>query len=99
MLIAGGIGSTPISAMARHAREQGIEYQIHYSGRSRASMAFIDDLSALHGERLRLYVSEEGARNDFSALRIEEDTQVYACGPARMMEALSAQAPGGPKAR
>ncbi|WP_250536170.1 cytochrome P450/oxidoreductase [Caballeronia sp. AZ10_KS36] len=90
VLIAGGIGITPISAMARHAREQGIEYEIHYSGRSRASMAFLDDLRALHGERLRLYVSEEGARNDFSALRIENDTQVYACGPARMMDALSA---------
>jgi cytochrome P450/ferredoxin-NADP reductase len=89
VLIAGGIGITPISAMARRARALGIDYDVHYSGRSRASMALLDDLRALHGERLRVYVSEEGTRNDFAALTIDADTLVYACGPSRMLDALT----------
>ncbi|SAK97802.1 ferredoxin [Caballeronia hypogeia] len=89
VLIAGGIGITPVSAMARRARTLGIDYEVHYSGRSRASMALLDEMRALHGERLTIYVSEEGVRNDFGSLRVGEGTQVYACGPARMLDALA----------
>ncbi|MFM0138030.1 cytochrome P450/oxidoreductase [Caballeronia grimmiae] len=96
VLIAGGIGITPISAMARRARELGIDYEVHYSGRSRASMALLDDMRALHGDRLRVFASEEGARNDIAALRVEEGTQVYACGPARMLDALIAASAAWP---
>ncbi|WP_277189160.1 cytochrome P450/oxidoreductase [Caballeronia sp. BR00000012568055] len=90
VLIAGGIGITPISAMARRARALGIDYEVHYSGRTRGSMALLDDLRALHGERLRTYVSDESTRNDFAALSIDADTLVYACGPSRMLDALTA---------
>lgn len=89
VLIAGGIGITPISAMARRARTLGIDYEVHYSGRSRASMTLVDEMRALHGERLVLHVSEEGARNDFTTLAVDARTQVYACGPARMLDALA----------
>ncbi|RQH00152.1 cytochrome P450/oxidoreductase [Paraburkholderia dinghuensis] len=88
IFIAGGIGITPVSAMVRRARELGIDYELHYSGRSRAAMAFIDELAQLHGERLSLHVSDEGTRNDFGTLRVDDATHVYACGPARMLDAL-----------
>ncbi|MEN2475280.1 cytochrome P450/oxidoreductase [Burkholderia sp. GS2Y] len=88
ILIAGGIGITPISAIARRAKTLKLDYELHFSGRARASMALLDELAALHGERMRVYVSDEGARNDFSTLQIGEAVQVYACGPARMLEAL-----------
>ncbi|EIF75258.1 cytochrome P450, partial [Burkholderia pseudomallei 354a] len=90
ILIAGGIGVTPIGAIAREARARGIDYALHYCGRSRRTMAFVDELAALHGERLRLHVSDEGTRHDFSALDVAAGTQVYACGPARMLDALAA---------
>lgn len=92
VFVAGGIGITPISAMARRARELGIDYELHYSGRARASMAFVEELSSLHGDRLHLYPKDEGRRNDFSALLAvpAADTQVYACGPERMLQALEA---------
>jgi ferredoxin-NADP reductase len=90
IFIAGGIGITPVSAMARRARELGMDYELHYSGRSRATMAFIDELAQLHGERLHLHVSDEGTRNDFGALRVDDATRIYACGPARMLDALRA---------
>ncbi|QGZ61796.1 cytochrome P450/oxidoreductase [Paraburkholderia acidisoli] len=88
IFIAGGIGITPVSAMARRARELGIDYELHYSGRSRATMAFVDELTQLHGERFHLHVSDEGSRNDFAALNVDDATRVYACGPACMLEAL-----------
>ncbi|MFX1761708.1 cytochrome P450/oxidoreductase [Paraburkholderia sp. A1RI-2L] len=97
IFIAGGIGITPISAMARRARELGIDYELHYSGRSRGSMAFVAELTQMHGERLRLYVSDEGTRNDFGALRVEGHTRVYACGPARMLDALAAASAAWPE--
>jgi cytochrome P450/ferredoxin-NADP reductase len=92
VFIAGGIGITPISAMAREAKARGIDYVIHYSGARRASMALLHELVALHGERLHVHVSEEGSRNDLALLLAEpdDDTHIYACGPARMLEALTA---------
>jgi cytochrome P450/ferredoxin-NADP reductase len=90
IFIAGGIGITPVSAMARRARELGIDYALHYSGHTRATMAFIDELTQLHGARLHLHISDEGTRNDFGALDVGGDTRVYACGPARMLDALRA---------
>ncbi|MFM0626986.1 cytochrome P450/oxidoreductase [Paraburkholderia xenovorans] len=92
VFVAGGIGITPVSAMAREAKSRGIDYEIHYSGARRASMALVDELAALHGERLHVYVSEEGTRNNFAALftRADAHTRIYACGPARMLAALEA---------
>nr|WP_316641737.1 cytochrome P450/oxidoreductase [uncultured Roseateles sp.] len=91
ILIAGGIGITPVSAMARRAQVLGIEYRLHYCGRSRAGMAMLDELTALHGERLRLHVSSEGSRLDVPALLAtpEAGTQIYACGPVPLLDALA----------
>ncbi|MBV0882248.1 cytochrome P450/oxidoreductase [Noviherbaspirillum sp. L7-7A] len=90
IFIAGGIGITPILVMARRARELGMDYVLHYAGRSRATMAFVNELAALHGKRLHLYCKDEGARLDLPALLDvpQPNTQVYACGPVRMLEAL-----------
>jgi ferredoxin-NADP reductase len=98
IFIAGGIGITPVSAMARRALALGIDYEIHYSGRTRTGMAMIDELRALHGDRLRLYIKEEGGRNDLDALlaRTDRSAQIYACGPARMVEALEQACTGWP---
>jgi cytochrome P450/ferredoxin-NADP reductase len=91
IFIAGGIGITPVSAMARRAKALGIDYELHYSGRSRASMALLDELAALHGARLVVYARDEGQRNNLAALLATPaaDTQVYACGPVRMLDALA----------
>ena len=90
ILIAGGIGITPIGAMARRAKALGIDYQLHYSGRSRRSMAFLDELTQLHGDRLHVYAGDEGQRNDFIALlrTPQPGARIYACGPLRMLQAL-----------
>ncbi|WP_066741429.1 cytochrome P450/oxidoreductase [Cupriavidus sp. D384] len=92
IFVAGGIGVTPVSAMARRARELGIDYVFHYCGRSRQAMALLDELAALHGNRLHIHAADEGNRADLARLLASPDsrTHVYACGPARMIEALEA---------
>jgi ferredoxin-NADP reductase len=92
IFIAGGIGITPISAMARRAKALGMDYSVHYSGRKQSCMALLDDLAKLHGERLHVYVSDEGQRNDLPALLVNPvpGAKVYACGPVRMLQAVEA---------
>ncbi len=91
VFIAGGIGITPVATMARRARQLGMDYELHYSGRSRRSMALLPELQALHGERLHIYAKDEGARCELAALlaRPHAGTQIYACGPQRMLDALA----------
>ena len=92
LLVAGGIGITPILAMADRLKALGKDYAIHYAGRSRRTMAFLDRLAADHGDRLTLHVGDEGTRADLAALvaGLPEGGQIYACGPERMLEALDA---------
>jgi uncharacterized protein (DUF427 family) len=42
VLVAGGIGITPILAMADRLKAEGKSYELHYAGRSKATMAFLD---------------------------------------------------------
>lgn len=90
LFLAGGIGITPIMTMAERARARGAEYALHYSARSRGSLVYAESLRERHGERLHLHVSDEGERNDFAALLAgtPAGTQIYACGPQRMLDVL-----------
>lgn len=96
VLVAGGIGVTPIRAMAGWAAQQGVPYEVHYLGRASATMAFLEELRAEHGEHLHVHCSGEGSRADLAALMAAtaEDAHagrahVYACGPQRMIDALA----------
>lgn len=90
VFLAGGIGITPLIAMADLAKSRGIDYRIHYCGRQRSAMAFLRRALRDHGDRLHLHVSAEGTRADLEALfrNPEPGTRVYACGPERMLSAL-----------
>jgi cytochrome P450/ferredoxin-NADP reductase len=100
VLIAGGIGITPILAMADRLKALGQDYTIHYCGRSRESMAFLDRLHADHSGKLAIYAGDEGARADLAAIvaGLRDGGQIYACGPQRMisqLEDLTASHPAG----
>ncbi len=90
VLVAGGIGITPILAHADRARELGLDYEIHYAGRAVERMAFLERLQRDHGDRLHTYAAADGRRLDLPHLLHEPPagTQVYACGPDRMVHAL-----------
>ena len=90
MLVAGGIGITPILAMADRLKTLDREYVVHYSGRSRASMALLDRLAEDHRQRVKVYAGNEGKRVNLAELvaGLPKGAQIYACGPERMISAL-----------
>jgi cytochrome P450/ferredoxin-NADP reductase len=97
LFMAGGIGITPIAAMALQAKARGAAYELHFCGRSRAAMAYLPELQAAHGGRLVLHVSDEGSRMDVAAVlaRQPSGTPVLACGPERLLSELAARCPPG----
>ena len=94
--VAGGIGITPLIAMVAAAAAAGADWHLDYAGRSRRTMAFASELAAAHPDRVTLHAAYEGGRFDVSGLAAsaDEHTRIYACGPARLLEALDAAFPG-----
>ncbi len=87
----GGIGITPITAMVTELRRSDREFELHYCGRSRGTLAFIDELRELAGERLtEHYDDEPETALDLSASvgAMSLETQIYVCGPKGMIEAV-----------
>ena len=93
VLIAGGIGITPLLAMARRLEAVGRPWTLHYAARSRAQMAFADSLRELaehSGATLDLRCDHEGdAPLDLAKIvaTLPEGAHVYACGPAGLLAA------------
>lgn len=91
LFVAGGIGITPILAMARAAERAGAQWQLLYGGRSRRSMVFIDELRALGGGRVERLPADEVGLLDLDAVvaAARAGQHVYSCGPAALLDALS----------
>lgn len=92
VLIAGGIGVTPMVCMARRLAALGRDFTFHYAVRSADRAAFIDELQAL-GIAPVLHVDETaGGPMDVAAAIAgqPEGTHFYCCGPAGMLTAFEA---------
>ncbi|MGP3534052.1 PDR/VanB family oxidoreductase [Microbacterium sp. RD1] len=91
--VAGGIGITPLLPMLREADAAGVDWQLHYAGRSRSSMAFVSELQERYGDRVRVHPRDEVERMDLAALITSDraGAHIYACGPGPLLTALEAQ--------
>ncbi|AUI53761.1 PDR/VanB family oxidoreductase [Arthrobacter crystallopoietes] len=90
LLVAGGIGVTPILAMARQLVAAGKSTKLVYCGSSRQTMAFIDEVQEIMGDSLAVYPKDERGRADLLT-EIKDapaGTAVYACGPERLLADL-----------
>ncbi|MCC6006172.1 MAG: oxidoreductase [Rhodobacteraceae bacterium] len=99
VLIAGGIGVTPLVCMARRLSEKGAPCIFHYAVRSADRAAFLEELEGLDID-LRLHVdAEAGGPLDVTAALAghPEGTHAYCCGPAGMMQAFEAATTGWPE--
>ncbi|WP_439579353.1 PDR/VanB family oxidoreductase [Elioraea sp.] len=67
VLLAGGIGITPILAMVRDLAARGAEFAVHYAARSPARMAFREEMRTIAGSRLTTWLGSAGARLDIPA--------------------------------
>lgn len=97
VLIGGGIGITPMIAMAHTLQASGSEFELHYCGRSRNRSAFLDELaSAPFGECVRTHFDDETAEQKLNLATVLgtslADVHVYVCGPAGFMDWVIAEA-------
>ena len=88
LLIAGGIGVTPILSMARSLASRA-NLRMLYAGRSLGSMAFLGELGLLLRDRLSVFIEESGQRIDFTRefARLHPEGEAYICGPNAMLQA------------
>jgi tetrachlorobenzoquinone reductase len=86
LLLAGGIGVTPIVAMARELTRAGRPFRLVYGARTSGAMAFRDELRSL-GEHVTLVAEDVVGRPDFGAALAASPpgTAVYCCGPEPMI--------------
>ena len=94
-LMGGGIGITPMIAMAHRLHAIGAAFEMHYSVHGRAAAPFLGELAKVAwADRVHLHVSDEGSRADPDAVLAgyRPGWHVYACGPDRYMQAVIAAA-------
>jgi ferredoxin-NADP reductase len=91
VLLAGGIGITPIKAMAQALRARGEVLQLHYAGRSQDEMAFADQLRCDLGNDLTTYQSADGKHMDVERIvsTAPADAIFYVCGPGSLINAVT----------
>lgn len=89
LLLAGGIGVTPMLSLARALIAQNASVQMLYAIRSKDEQAYLGDLQSLLGDRLRVFAADRNERLDVAAEidALAESAQLYLCGPMRLMDA------------
>lgn len=98
VLVAGGIGVTPILAMARHFKSAGVPMDVHYSARGSEAAAFREELAGLAGAAFRFHDTAGGRRLRWAEVlgAHEEGKHLYLCGPSAMVDdAVAAAAAAG----
>ncbi|WP_327150993.1 PDR/VanB family oxidoreductase [Nocardia sp. NBC_01329] len=93
ILVAGGIGITPILSMVRNLHRDGANWTLLYTGRSRSTMAFLDEIDSLPADRVTIHADDAAAGRypDLDGLLgdIDDDVVAYCCGPESLMTACS----------
>jgi len=88
ILLAGGIGITPIIAMAEQLSRQHSSFELHYGVRSAERGAYTGDLKAKYGPRVHIYRDDDGQKVPLVELLDQQPlgTHLYICGPPGMIE-------------
>lgn len=91
LLLAGGIGITPIYAMAQSCVQQGLDFELWACARSASRLAYLEELKAIAGQGFHLHADDEqgGPMQVQERLREQRWDAVYACGPAPMLDAIT----------
>ncbi len=96
VLIAGGIGITPLKAMAQALKRRQMPFELHYTGRTPIDMAYHDQLAVELTSGYFTYFSRVPGhrRLDVAEVlrRAAGDAVFYVCGPVALIEAVRAAA-------
>lgn len=93
LLLAGGIGITPILCMARVLARANRSFELHYAARSEPRMAYREQVLALGEGRVRLYFDGGDPTRgvDLQSLLTDHPAvparHLYVCGPVGMIDA------------
>ncbi|WP_407655808.1 PDR/VanB family oxidoreductase [Azohydromonas lata] len=93
LLLAGGIGVTPILCMAERLAMMGANFEMHYAARTLERMAFVDRIrGSRFADRVKFHF-DNGApvqKLDLAAVLGQPDTgtHLYVCGPKGFMDAV-----------
>jgi len=97
LLIAGGIGITPLLSMIRRLEALGRSWELYYAVRTRSAAAFLDELNALRRNvhaNIHVNIDQEPPGRMLDLLAIvkgaSKDAHLYCCGPVSMLEAFEA---------
>lgn len=93
LLLAGGIGVTPLISMASALKSQGRAFGFHYAARSDSVMAFAAHLRAHFGDAMTFWLDDR-VPLDLGQLMAAQpkDTALYICGPRGMIDGARAAA-------
>ncbi len=101
VLIAGGIGITPLRSMAHRLLALGANFSLHYCARDRQRAAYLSELESQLGQRLHVHLDGgDPARGiDVAALLSKRPpaAHVYVCGPAGLIRSVREAARDWPK--
>ena len=91
--VAGGIGITPILPMIGQAALDGADWTALYGGRSRRSMAFLDELRDVAGGKVTAVPEDEHGLPDLEVFLSEATPEdaVYCCGPPGLIQAVESR--------
>lgn len=91
LLIAGGIGITPLLPMARALEREGRPWRMHYTARDVSAAPFARELQSF-GDKVRMHGSRDAGRLDIARLVADAapGTHFYCCGPSGMLDAFAA---------
>lgn len=97
LLFAGGIGITPILAMAQELSRSGADFRLHYASRTPSRTAFIDRIDAsAFADRVQFHFDDGAAAQRFDAVAAigapDPATHLYVCGPRGYMDHVIATA-------
>jgi ferredoxin-NADP reductase len=87
--IAGGIGVTPLLPMIAELDRRGGQWRLHYGGRRRDRMAFLDELAG-YGDRVTVWPQDERGLLPVAEITRSagSDGLVYCCGPEPLLDAV-----------
>lgn len=90
ILIAGGIGVTPILSMAYALHGEGHDFEMHYTGRETSRLAFASEIAAAFGTKQAMYADDAIVlpQFDLTALLSKSDPAqpIYCCGPGGFID-------------
>ena len=94
ILISGGIGLTPMLAMAHRLIRLGKEFELHVCARNDAAIPFKDELAVSRLARhVQIHLDQDNGRSSLDPravfTRPDADTQIYICGPGGFMDWLT----------